>query len=208
MTSRLLVPAEAAADPALRALYESAFPREERIPWEDLLRLVREMPLEFAEYREGAELLGITIVYPRPRLSWFWYFAVPAQKQAGVTKAKRKEKSMEDILKSLESKKGAPLSGADCEKLLGYINELKQAAKDGVFYRESLTSEVLRLSAAVQPDISRDTMDSIAKTMSVAQLKEFRDAFEKQKQNAFAPKPQLCGGKKKTNTESFGQFTI
>ena len=81
MTSRLLVPAEADADPALRALYESAFPDEERIPWDDLLRLVREMPLEFAEYRDGEELLGITIVYPRPRLSWFWYFAVPEEKR-------------------------------------------------------------------------------------------------------------------------------
>ena len=81
MTEQLLTPESAAADPALRALYESAFPREERIPWDDLLRLVREMPLEFAEYREGAELLGITIVYPRPRLSWFWYFAVPEEKR-------------------------------------------------------------------------------------------------------------------------------
>ena len=81
MTSRLLVPAEAAADPALRALYESAFPREERIPWEDLLRLVGEMPLEFAEYRNGEELLGLTIVYPRTRLSCFWYFAVPEEKR-------------------------------------------------------------------------------------------------------------------------------
>ena len=81
MTEHLLSPAQAATRPELRRLYESAFPREERIPWEDLLRLVREMPLEFAEYREGAELLGITIVYPRPRLSWFWYFAVPEQRR-------------------------------------------------------------------------------------------------------------------------------
>ena len=81
MTEQLLTPESAAADPALRALYESAFPQEERIPWDDLLRLVREMPLEFAEYREGAELLGITIVYPRPRFSWFWYFAVPEERR-------------------------------------------------------------------------------------------------------------------------------
>ena len=81
MTEQLLTPKSAAADPALRALYEIAFPEEERIPWKDLLRLVGEMPLEFAEYREGAELLGITIVYPRPRLSWFWYFAVPEEKR-------------------------------------------------------------------------------------------------------------------------------
>ena len=81
MTSSLLTPESAAVDPALRLLYESAFPDEERIPWNDLLRLVSEMPLEFAEYRDGEELLGLTIVYPRPRLSWFWYFAVPEQRR-------------------------------------------------------------------------------------------------------------------------------
>ena len=81
MISRILTPEQADADPDLRALYETAFPDEERIPWDDLLRLVREMPLEFAEYRDGEELLGITIVYPRPRLSWFWYFAVPEEKR-------------------------------------------------------------------------------------------------------------------------------
>ena len=81
MTCTILDPAEAAARPELRRLYESAFPDEERIPWDDLLRLVREMPLEFAEYRDGEELLGLTIVYPRPRLSWFWYFAVPEERR-------------------------------------------------------------------------------------------------------------------------------
>lgn len=77
----LLTPGRAAADPAIRALYESAFPEEERIPWTDLLRLVRDMPLEFAVYRDGDGLAGFTIVYPRPRLSWFWYFAVPPEKR-------------------------------------------------------------------------------------------------------------------------------
>ena len=81
MTSRILAPEDIAQRSDLRALYESAFPDEERIPWDDLLRLVREMPLEFAEYRDGEELLGLTIVYPRPRLSWFWYFAVPEEKR-------------------------------------------------------------------------------------------------------------------------------
>ena len=81
MTTSFISPAQAATRPELRRLYESAFPREERIPWEDLLRLVREMPLEFAEYRDGEELLGLTIAYPRTRLSWFWYFAVPEEKR-------------------------------------------------------------------------------------------------------------------------------
>ena len=61
MTSRILAPEDIAQRSDLRALYESAFPDEERIPWDDLL--------------------GLTIVYPRPRLSWFWYFAVPEQRR-------------------------------------------------------------------------------------------------------------------------------
>ena len=77
----LLAPGRADADPAIRALYESAFPEEERIPWNELLRLVREMPLEFAVYRDEDGAAGFTIVYPRPRLSWFWYFAVPPEKR-------------------------------------------------------------------------------------------------------------------------------
>ena len=80
MTEQLLT-RESAADPAVRALYEESFPDEERIPWDDLLRLVKAMPLEFTVYREGEDLLGLTLVYPRPRLSWFWYFAVPPEKR-------------------------------------------------------------------------------------------------------------------------------
>ena len=158
--------------------------------------------------RYGGRLCCGELCEPIDAYEWS-FVAVPAQKEAGVTKsALGKEETMDNILKKLENRESFMLSGIDCEKLLGYIKELKSAAKDGVYFRDSLTAEVLRLSAAVQPDISRSTMQSIAKTMSVAQLKEFKDAFEKQKAKAFAPKPQLCGKKTKTNTESFGQFTI
>jgi len=81
LVETLLTPAEADAEPGLRALYEESFPAEERIPWPELLELAAAMPLEISAYREGAELEGFTIVYPRPRLSWFWYFAVPPAKR-------------------------------------------------------------------------------------------------------------------------------
>lgn len=115
---------------------------------------------------------------------------------------------METILKQLESKKGFTLSDADCEKLLSYIGNLKHAAKDGVYYRDSLTADVLRLSAIVQPDISRETMESIAKSMTVAQLKEFKTAFEKKKNESVVPVPQLYNDKNKNKTVSNGQFKI
>jgi len=145
-----------------------------------------------------------------PQDAYEWSFvAVPAQRAAGVVKsAAGKDRNMETILKTLSEKNGALLSASDCEKLLGYIETLKDAAKDGVFYRDSLTSEVLRLSAAVQPGVSRETMEDVAKRMSVAQLREFKTAFENQKNKQYAPKPQLLGGKTKTTTEAIGAFTI
>ena len=155
----------------------------------------------------GGKLCCGELTNPTDAYEWS-FVAVPAQKRAGVTKAKRKDREMEEILKSLENKKGVTLSGGDCEKLLGYIGSLRQAAQDGVYFRDTLTAEVLRLSAAVQPDISRDTMESVAKSMTVAQLREVRSAFEKQKNREYAPKPQLCGERAKQNTEAFGQFTI
>ena len=120
------------------------------------------------------ELCGIYDAYE-------WSFvAVPAQRSAGVIKSfKGKEMKMEEILKSIYTKKDINLSGEECKKLCSYIDELKKSAADGVYYRDSLTSEVLRLSAVVQPDISRETMESVAKSMSVVQLKEFKNAFEK-----------------------------
>lgn len=60
----------------IRCLYESAFPEEEQIPYEDLLQLVDRMNLDFTAYYKGADFVGFTIVYPRDTFNWFWYFAV------------------------------------------------------------------------------------------------------------------------------------
>lgn len=64
-------------DDALRTLYQSAFPVEEQIPWDDLMRLVEAMPLDFMAFYEDETLQGLFIVYPRHSFNWFWYFAVP-----------------------------------------------------------------------------------------------------------------------------------
>ena len=40
------------ADEKIMQLYEMAFPEDEQIPWDDLMRLVGEMPLDFTAYYE------------------------------------------------------------------------------------------------------------------------------------------------------------
>ena len=45
-------------DESLRSLYQTAFPEEEQIPWQDLMRLVEEMPLDFTAYYEDKQFVG------------------------------------------------------------------------------------------------------------------------------------------------------
>ena len=65
-----------ANDKQLRRLYETACPVDEQIPWDDLMRLIGEMSLDFTAYYDGEEFIGFTIVYPRKSFNWYWYFAV------------------------------------------------------------------------------------------------------------------------------------
>ena len=74
MTTRQITAAN--ADEKIKQLYETAFPKDEQIPWNDLMRLVGEMPLDFTAYYDGEEFIGFTIVYPRKSFNWYWYFAV------------------------------------------------------------------------------------------------------------------------------------
>lgn len=64
------------ADEPIRRLYETAFPEGEQIPWEDLVRLIEKMPLDFTAYYEDEQFIGFTITYPRRTFNWYWYFAV------------------------------------------------------------------------------------------------------------------------------------
>ncbi len=156
----------------------------------------------------GGKLCCGELTEPYDAYEWS-FVAVPAQKNAGVTKtAYGKEIDMEGIMKKLSRGQSATFSDRDCKKLLEYIDSLKQSAKDGVYYRDSLTTEVLRLSAAVQPGISRETMESVTKGMSVAQLKEFKTAFEKQRAELIPVAPQLYTEKKSTKSDANGQYHI
>ena len=156
----------------------------------------------------GGKLCCGELVKPYDAYEWS-FVAVPSQRQAGVTKSlKRKEVTMEEIMKRLEKQGGLNLDDGEREKLCAYIKNLKSSAKDGVYYRDSLSAEVLRLSAAVQPEVSRETMDCIAKSLSVAQLDELKRAFEKKLGNSVMPKPQLYTSKSKKDSQSNREFSI
>lgn len=65
-----------ANDEQLKTLYKTSFPENEQIPWNDLIRLIEEMNLDFTAYYEDNNFIGFTIIFPHKKFNWFWYFAV------------------------------------------------------------------------------------------------------------------------------------
>ena len=48
------------ADQKIKKLYETAFPEDEQIQWDDLMRLVGEMPLDFTAFHHAS---GVLVFY-------------------------------------------------------------------------------------------------------------------------------------------------
>lgn len=76
MLRTVAINSDNAGDEELRRLYETAFPDEEQIPYEDIILLLDEMDIDYTAYYEGDMLVGLTMVLRLPRYNWGWYFAV------------------------------------------------------------------------------------------------------------------------------------
>lgn len=65
-----------ADDVELRRLYETAFPAQEQIPYDDLIHLLDAMDIDYTAFYDGETLVGLMVVLRLPRYNWAWYFAV------------------------------------------------------------------------------------------------------------------------------------
>lgn len=153
----------------------------------------------------GEELC--TYLLNKPTDAYEWSFvAVPAQKQAGVIKRMKnyKENFMDknEILKMLKTnptKAFEILESADedtfdkdlSKGISKAFEKLEKEALCGRQYKEDLCKNFLRLSAIIQPEISRETAQSLADKLSINELKEFILAYEKKAGDFLPIKPQL-----------------
>lgn len=138
------------------------------------------------EHQKG-ELYGGRLCFhelKNPTDAYEWSFvAVPAQKNAGVTKAfnKKEEIDTQDIIKSIRSGNEITLTQSDAEKLADYLGALEQKAKDGEEYRDALMKKAIALTAVVIPELDSEGMGEICKSISVKNLKMLIDSLEKRK---------------------------
>ena len=112
----------------------------------------------------------------------FSFVAVPAQREAGVTKAFEitKESNMEDIINTLKGmSEETSVSKSQIDSLLDYVDTLEDDAELGRQYKKSLTEEVVRLCAVSMPEMDIKTFTSVAEVMTAKELMSFKDAFLK-----------------------------
>ena len=76
MLKSIAINSDNAEDRELRKLYETAFPVEEQIPYDELILLLEAMDIDYTAYYYGELLVDLTMVLRLPKYNWGWYFAV------------------------------------------------------------------------------------------------------------------------------------
>lgn len=139
----------------------------------------------------------------------FSFVAVPAQREAGVTKSfdfMKEEKNMTEILKTIKnSSSDITLTSSQADSLSKYIDKLNDEAQMGREYKKSLTDEVVKLCASAMPDMDLKVFSGVAQIMTTSELLSFKKAFSKSENDrsvSLQLKPQ------QTKNQSNNQFKI
>ena len=142
-----------------------------------------------------------------PTDAYEWSFvAVPAQRNAGVTKSFKKEKSMENILKSIKEGKSLSLEGDGLKALSNYIEGLERKSADGEKYRADLCAKTKMSFSLAIPEISEECVDSILKNLSTENLEALLKAMSKKAATVAPIISQLYVEEGKNNNNSNSQF--
>lgn len=139
----------------------------------------------------------------------FSFVAVPAQRDAGITKAfELKNKNADEIVKTIGAcDTDVTLSKSQLVKLNAYIDDLKERASLGETYKEQLSKEVTKLFAQKFPNMDRKLLSSVVSVMTAKELLGFKQGVTDK--NAPLPKPQLLAkNNKNNNNENYSQFKI
>jgi len=135
-----------------------------------------------------------------------WSFvAVPAQRAAGVTKSFKKEKSMENILKSIREETTLLLGENELKKLSNYMDTLKKQSIDGERYRKMLCENTKKGFALAIPEVEENCVDEILKNLSTDNLEKLCDAISK-KATSVAPISSQLYVEEKSENNSNSEF--
>ena len=138
----------------------------------------------------------------------FSFVAVPAQREAGVTKSfsVKEEAEMQDIVKMISQGDEITLSKSQTNELYSYIEGLKQEAELGEAYKKKLIKQVVDLFKSAFPKMDEALFVSVASVMTSNELLGFCDGMKKSL-NESKIKPQLAV-KAETKMNDYSDFKI
>lgn len=131
-------------------------------------------------------------ILDEPTDAYEWSFvAVPAQKNAGVTKAFR---DAEALCKAIREKPSDHMtfSRAELAALADRLELLEKSAADGAVYREELRIRAVKGFARALPMLDSVLAEALVAPLSAVQLKAISDALEMHTQKAFPAVPMLA----------------
>ncbi|MBE6719341.1 MAG: hypothetical protein E7571_01635 [Ruminococcaceae bacterium] len=135
----------------------------------------------------------------------FSFVAVPAQREAGVTKAfGTKEYDMENVLATIKSCAGeVTLTKAQADEIASYIEELREGAKLGEDYKKMLSKDVAGRLALALPQVDASLLKSVTAVMTVKELLGFKEGL-----GCGGITPQLAKSDEKQKNNDYSQFRI
>lgn len=151
-------------------------------------------------------------ILSQPGDAYEWSFvAVPAQRNAGVTKSFSIKEDTPlsnpvDIIKAMSASKA--LSDEEITSVKEYICKLEALAADAVRYKKHLTEEIERLALIALPKVNFKRFIGLCEQMSADELKELKKGLEAQATQKIPPMPQLRASAQKENTPNNTSFKI
>ena len=144
-------------------------------------------------------------ILENPTDAYEWSFvAVPAQRNAGVTKAFNLKESetmnTQDIIKSMTQ--GNFISTEEAKALSEYIAQLEETAKQVQSYKNHLTKDIARFAGIIMPSVDSKQFTQSCKSMDLDSLKRLRDDMKKQAGEAFPAVSQIRPAAAKTKNNN------
>lgn len=133
-------------------------------------------------------------IMENPTDAYEWSFvAVPAQRNAGVTKAfsikEEKTTDTKDIIKSMTE--GGTLSDEEATALKSYIASLEAKAKQAETYKSHLKEDIARYAGIIMPQVNNKHFIKGCEDMDIDTLKQLRDGMKKQAGEIFPVTTQI-----------------
>lgn len=154
-------------------------------------------------HRRGKTYDGKTCHYilDEPTDAYEWSFvAVPAQKNAGVTKAFRDADALCKAIREKQSD-ALTLSSAELTALADRLDTLEKSAADGAMYRDALRTRAVKGFARTLPALDNTLAEALVAPLTAAQLKMLTDALDETAEKSFPAVPMLAHGEKTSTAQ-------